>query len=195
MRALGQRAHSATELRQKLSRRAESPADVNAAMAKLREYGFADDQKFSEAFAASRLQNQGFGRFRVLRDLQSKRVAPAVAEDAVEKTFAGTDEPDLIQRFLERKYRGKDLAEFFKEEKNLASAYRRLRTAGFSSSGSLSVLKRYASDVRIGPKSTKKKRSHALEFHLRHFLLFFGGLEVGVVPVETEHRCGDVLRE
>ncbi len=147
LRILGQRAHSANEVKQKLSRRAASPEDVPAAMAKLREYGLADDKRFSEAFASSRLQNRGFGRFRVLRDLRSKQVGSTVAESAVEKTFAGTDERQLIEKYLERKYRGKDLSDFLREEKNLASAYRRLRTAGFSSGGSLSVLKRYAKEV------------------------------------------------
>jgi regulatory protein len=147
LRVLGQRAHSANELRQKLSKRSESAADVTAVMGKLREYGLTDDTKFSEAFASSRLQNRGFGRFRVLRDLRSKRVSGNIAEAAVEKTFAGTNEAELIQRFLDRKYRGKKLEEFLKEEKNLASVYRRLRTAGFSSSNSLSILKRYAHQV------------------------------------------------
>jgi regulatory protein len=147
LRVLGQRAHSANELRQKLSKRSESAADVTAVMGKLREYGLTDDTKFSEAFASCRLQNRGFGRFRVLRDLRSKRVSGNIAEAAVEKTFAGTNEAELIQRFLERKYRGKKLEEFLKEEKNLASVYRRLRTAGFSSGNSLSILKRYARQV------------------------------------------------
>jgi len=143
LRALGQRAHSANELKQKLAQRAQSPGVLSATLAKLREYGFTDDAKFSEAFAARRLQNEGFGRYRVLRDLRSRRVAPALAEQAVEKAFSGTDEQDLIQQFLTRKYRGKDLTSFLSEEKNLASAYRRLRTAGFSSGRVLSVLKRY----------------------------------------------------
>ncbi len=147
LRILGQRAHSANEVKQKLLRRAASPEDVPAAMAKLREYGLADDQKFSETFASSRLQNQGFGRFRVLRDLRSKQIGSTVAEGAVEKTFAGTDERQLIEKYLERKYRGKNLPEFLQQEKNLASAYRRLRTAGFSSSASLSVLRRYAKEL------------------------------------------------
>ncbi|MFL6351473.1 MAG: regulatory protein RecX [Bryobacteraceae bacterium] len=147
LRVLGQRAHSANELKQKLSKRSESAAEVAAVMGKLRDYGLADDTKFSEAFASSRLQNRGFGRFRVLRDLRSKRVSGNVAEAAVEKTFAGTDETELIQRFLERKYRGKKLEEFLKEEKNVASVYRRLRVAGFSSGNSLSILKRYAQQV------------------------------------------------
>ncbi|MBV9764429.1 MAG: RecX family transcriptional regulator [Acidobacteriaceae bacterium] len=147
LRVLSRSAQSSGALRQKLFRRAESAEDVNAAMAKLREYGFADDQKFSETFASSRLQNQGFGRFRVQQELRAKRVAAPVAERAVDKAFAGVEEADLIERFLARKYRGKNLPEFLKEEKNLASAYRRLRTAGFSSSGSISALKRYSKRI------------------------------------------------
>lgn len=147
LRILAQRAHSANEVKQKLSRRAASPADVSATMSKLRDYGLTDDRKFSETFATSRLETRGFGRFRVLRDLRSKQVGSAIAEGAVEKTFAGTNEPELIEKYLERKYRGKNLAQFLQDEKNLAGAYRRLRTAGFSSSGSLSALKRYARDV------------------------------------------------
>jgi regulatory protein len=144
LRALGRRAHSAHELKQKLARRAESPAALNATLAKLGEYSLADDRKFSEAYATARLRNQGFGRRRVLRDLQSRRVAPEIAKHAVEGAFSGTDEEQLIQQFLERKYRGKDLAKFLAEEKNLASAYRRLQAAGFGSSASIAALKRHA---------------------------------------------------
>ena len=116
-------------------------------MAKLREYGFADDKKYSETFATSRLQNQGFGQFRVLRELRSKRVSEEVAKKAVERAFSGTEEIQLIEEFLARKLRGKNTAEFLKDQKNLASVYRRLRVAGFSSSGTLTVLKRYANAV------------------------------------------------
>jgi regulatory protein len=144
LRTLGHRAHSANELRQKLARRAESSSVLGATLAKLREYGFTDDAKFSESFAAARLQNQGFGRSRVLRELRSKRVEASLAERAVEKAFSGTNEQELIRQFLARKYRGKNLAGFLTEGKNLAAVYRRLRTAGFSSSPVLSVLKQYS---------------------------------------------------
>ena len=147
LRVLGQRAHSRSELRQKLFRRSENASDVNGVMDKLGDYGLADDTKFSEAFASARLQNQGFGRFRVSRDLRSKGVTASVVKSAVDKTFAGTEETELIQRFLQRKYRGKKLEEFFKEEKNVGSAYRRLRAAGFGSSNSLAILKRYAHQI------------------------------------------------
>ena len=147
LRALGQRAHSTGELKQKLSKRAASASDVSAVLEKLREYGLADDSKFSEAFAASRLENRGLGRFRVLQDLRAKRVSGQIAQNAVEKAFAGTDETELIERFLARKYRGKKLDDFLKEQKNIASVYRRLRTAGFSSGNSLATLKRYGQQI------------------------------------------------
>ena len=144
LRILGGRAHAAAELRRKLLQKAQSQSDVTAVMAKLREYGLTDDKKFSEAFASSRLANQGMGRFRVLRDFRSKQVASNVAEEAVGAVFAETDERQLAENFLVRKYRGKDLSSFLHEEKNLAAAYRRLRTAGFSSNATLSVLKRFS---------------------------------------------------
>ncbi len=147
LRILGDRAHASAELRRKLLQRAQSPSDVSAVMAKLREYGLTDDRKFSEAFASARLANQGLGRFRVLRDLRAKQIAPKIAEDVVAAVFAETDEQQLAEKFLLRKYRGKELASFLAEDKNLASAYRRLRTAGFSSSVALSVLKRFSSGL------------------------------------------------
>jgi regulatory protein len=144
LRTLARKSYSAAEIRQKLNRRAESISDVPAILTKLSEYGFADDRKFSESFALSRLRNEGFGRSRVLRDLRTKQVPPQVAQLAIEKTFAGTSESSLIDAFLARKYRSKDLVTFLKEQKNLASAYRKLRVAGFTSSASLDALKRHA---------------------------------------------------
>jgi regulatory protein len=147
LKVLGQRAHSANELRVKLLRRAETIEAVTGTLTKLREYGYTDDKKFSEAFASSRLANLGIGGFRVLRELKSKRVAGGVASRAVEKIYAGTNEEQLIEAFLARKYRNRNLREFLQEEKNLASVYRRLRTAGFTSSGTMTILKRYAKAV------------------------------------------------
>ena len=145
VRALGGRAHSAGELREKLSRRAASAADIDVVLAKLREFGYLNDQRFAENFATARLENQGFGKMRVLRELRQRRVAPKLAEQVTEQTFQDTNETDLIEAFLKRKYRGKQLGPFLAEEKNLASAFRRLRYAGFSSGASIRVLKRYAS--------------------------------------------------
>jgi regulatory protein len=53
----------------------------------------------------------------------------------------------MIEQYLQRKYRGHNLAELLCDEKRLASAFRRLRTAGFSAGGSIKVLKRYAAEA------------------------------------------------
>jgi regulatory protein len=147
MSALGRRALSAGELRDRLNRRAENPNDATVVMAKLKEYGYLDDHRFAESYANARMENQGLGRQRVLRDLRQRRVAAAVAERAVEKAYADSDEPALIEAFLARKYRGKDLPALFAEPAQLASAYRKLRYAGFSGSASMRVLRRYSAQA------------------------------------------------
>jgi regulatory protein len=144
LRALSGRAHSSGDLRAKLSRRAESPADVDAVIAQLKDSGYLNDRRFAENYAAARLQNQGLGKMRVLRDLRQRQVAPKLAEQVTEQTYAETKEVDLIEEFLQRKYRGKQLGAFLSEEKNLAAAFRRLRYAGFSAGESVRALKRYA---------------------------------------------------
>jgi regulatory protein len=144
LRALGGRAHSSGELREELRRRAQSQEDVDAVLAKLKEAGYLNDQRFAEAYAAARLQDQGLGKMRVLRDLRQRRVAPKLAEQVTEQTYRQTNETELIEQFLRRKYRGKELGKFFSEQKNLAAAFRRLRYAGFSAGQSIRVLKRFA---------------------------------------------------
>jgi len=138
------RALSITELRTRLIRRAAEAGDIDGVLAKLKEYGYLDDKRFAETFAIARRDNQGFGKMRVMRDLQQRKVAKPVAEKAIAQTFAGVDETAQIEQFLQRKFRGKNLPEYLKEEKHLASAYRRLRYAGFSSGTSIRVLKRYS---------------------------------------------------
>lgn len=142
--ALAARAQSISELRTRLNKRAENPEDVEAVLAYLKEGGYVSDQRFAASFSEWRKDNQGFGKSRVLRDLLARRVAPDLAKKAVEAAFEEADEPAMIGAFLKRKYRGKDLGTLLQEDKHLASAYRRLRTAGFSSGNSIRVLKRFA---------------------------------------------------
>jgi regulatory protein len=149
LRALGSSAHSSGQLREKLRRRAQNDQDVDAVMAKLKESGYLNDRRFAENYAAVRLQNQGLGKMRVLRDLRQRHIAPKLAEQVTEKTYQETDEAHLIEEFLLRKYRGKQLAVFLGDEKNLAAAFRRLRYAGFSAGQSIRVLKRFAAQPEV----------------------------------------------
>lgn len=149
LRTLSGRAHSISELREKLRRRAERIEDVEPILSRLKEHGYLDDRRFADNYAAARLQNQGFGKTRVLRDLRLRRVVPKVAEQAVQQAYSDTDEFELIEKFLQRKYRKVSLPAFLAEPKNLASAYRRLRSAGFSSGNSIRVLKDYAAQAEL----------------------------------------------
>jgi regulatory protein len=137
---LAGRAQSLSELRLRLKKRAAREEDVAEVLAALKEAGFVNDQRFADSFVNWRRENQGLGKTRVLRDLMARRVAPEVARKAVDRGYAEVDEVALIETFLEKKCRGKDLT----VAKNLASVYRKLRGAGFSPGNSIRVLKRHA---------------------------------------------------
>jgi regulatory protein len=144
------RAHSSGEMREKLRRKAVHAADVDPAIARLKEYGYLDDRKFAESFAAARLENQGLGKTRVLADLSRRRVAPAVAQQTVGKVYENVSEQALAEDFVRRKFgmasRMAARENLFQDEKQMASAYRRLVRAGFRSGTAIAVLKKFARD-------------------------------------------------
>jgi len=149
LNALAARACSSGELRRKLAARAETAADVDIALSRLKEYGYLDDRRFAESYAAARLESQGFGKGRVVRDLRRRRIAPAEAERAAAKAYRGVDEVALAESFIRRKYRGKAADGFLQDPKDLASAYRRLIHAGFSPGTAIRVLKRFAREPEL----------------------------------------------
>ena len=146
LRILGGRGYTIAQMRTRLTARALNRDDVAGVMSRLKQYGYLNDQRFAEGFATARLENHAQGRFRVLRDLRQKRVAPVVAEQAVSAVYHDTDEFTLAEEFLTRKFRKVPLSEYLAEPKNLASAYRRLRMAGFSASVAARLLKQHASE-------------------------------------------------
>ena len=149
LKALSGRAQSSGELREKLRRRAERAEDVEDVLSRLRQSGYLDDRRYAESYAASRLSGEKFGRTRVIRDLRQHRVAPALAEDSVEKIYREVDEVALIEEWVRRKYRTATREGLFADRKDLAAAYRRLVRAGFRSGEILKVLKRFAKDPEL----------------------------------------------
>ena len=145
VKALALRAHSSGELRRKLAQRAERPEDVNEILYRLHDYGYLNDRRFAESYAGARLENQGLGKSRVLRDLRGRKVSSGLAEEAVAKIYEGVDEMELIGEFIRRKiHTNGPLAEALEDPKQLASAYRKLIRAGFSGSNAIRALKRIA---------------------------------------------------
>jgi regulatory protein len=149
LKSLTGRAYSNAELRQKLQARALNIADVDTAMLRLKEYGYVDDRRFAERFAATRLEDEGLGKRRVSNDLRRRRITPALAASTVEKLYQDVDETALIEDYIRRKYRRAPRQALFHSQKDLASAYRRLTRAGFGSAGILKVLKRFAANPEL----------------------------------------------
>lgn len=149
LKALTLRACSSGEMRQKLVARAEKIEDVEATLSRLKASKYLDDRRFAESFATSRLENQRLGKIRVSQDLRRRRVAPALAEASVQKAYAAVDEAKLIEEFIRRKYRDASRERLFRDQKDLASAYRRLIRAGFSSGIVIRTLKRFAADPEL----------------------------------------------
>jgi regulatory protein len=147
VRLLGARAHAIGEVRVKLRARAQRLQDVDQVLARLKQAGYLNDQQFAESFAATRLETHRLGRTRVLHDLRARRVAPAVAEQTVDRIYRDVDERELIEDFLRRKLRIGERPGLLHDDKALASAFRRLMRAGFSRSTAVAVLKTHAANT------------------------------------------------
>jgi regulatory protein len=78
---------------------------VEEVIARLREYGYLDDQQFALSFATHKVKQKPTGRRRLERDLMMKKVDRAVAEEALDKVFAETPEDELIDRAIEKRIR------------------------------------------------------------------------------------------
>jgi regulatory protein len=144
VKCLGARAYSTGDLKSKLRMRAANPADADAAINRLKDIGYLDDRRFAEGYAAARVENEGFGRMRVLNDLRARRVSGEMADQAVEHAIGDRSEAELIDAFIERRMHSVASGGKIQDEKKLAAAYRKLRRAGFTSGPILAALKRIA---------------------------------------------------
>lgn len=144
VKCLGARAYSTGNLRSKLLQRAAHPLDIDAVINRLKEIGYLNDQRFAENFAQARVENDGFGRVRILSDLRARRVSGRIAEHAVEQALDGRNEADLIEAWIGRRMPSIAGGGAIEDDRVLASAYRRLRRAGFTSGAILAALKQRA---------------------------------------------------
>jgi regulatory protein len=130
VRALARRARSTGEMRQLLGRRKAAKEDIESVIARLREHGYLDDARFARAFVSGRIENEKQGVRRVERDLAARRVHPEVIRNAVHAGYEDVDERELLRDYLRRKIR---LSKPPEKPSAIASLYRRLLRAGFSS--------------------------------------------------------------
>jgi regulatory protein len=139
-RALMRRAHSISEMKKHLERRAEDKEIVPTVIARLRELNYLDDAKYALDYAAQHAKLRRQGRFRITRELRQRGIPDRYIDEALGKVFAETDESVLLRIRVERRLsrlRGAPL-----DPKKTASIYRSLLAAGFSSELIRAELKR-----------------------------------------------------
>jgi len=130
LRALMRRAHSVHEMKQKLARRTDNELLVRVVMARLKENGQLDDERYAQQFTRNRAQSRKQGKFRIARDLRARGVADNQINAAIEDAAATTDTVAMVRQRIERKmrsYRGE------MDERKIASIYGSLLRAGFPS--------------------------------------------------------------
>lgn len=102
---LAAKPRSVAELRERLLERCSNKAIVETVIARLREYGYLDDERYAMGYASAKLRQQPIGRRRLQQSLQLKKVDRAVADEALDQVFAETPEDELIDRAVEKRVR------------------------------------------------------------------------------------------
>ncbi|MCM3872649.1 MAG: RecX family transcriptional regulator, partial [Pyrinomonadaceae bacterium] len=74
-------------------------------LARLREYGYLDDERFALGFASLKLRQRPLGRLRLKRDLAMKKVDKSVIDEALDQVFAEVSEAEQIDRAIEKRTR------------------------------------------------------------------------------------------
>ena len=159
LRALMRRAHSVFEMRQALERRAEEKGHVRRILQRLKEAGLLDDARYARQFARYHAESRRRGRYRIARDLRARGVPDRHIEPALEEIFGELDESALVRKRIERKMkqiRGAPGERGALNERKLASLYRSLLRAGFSSDTirrELSALTKHEVEGILAPES------------------------------------------
>ena len=130
LRALMRRAHSVYEMRLVLERRAEDKALVKNVLARLKQNGMIDDAHYAKQFARYHAESRRQGKFRIARDLRARGVPDRHIESALTELASESDESSLIRKRIERKLK---LLRGEIDDRKMASLYRSLLRAGFSS--------------------------------------------------------------
>ncbi|SRR6266550_5987013 len=105
VKLLAAKPRSVVELRERLLERCSDKAIVETVIARLREYGYLDDERYALAYASTKVRQQPIGRRRLQQSLQLKKVDRGIAEEALDQVFAETPEDELIDRAVKNRVR------------------------------------------------------------------------------------------
>jgi regulatory protein len=76
---------------------------VEIVIARLREYGYLDDERYAVSYASSKVRQNPLGRRRLEQSLAMKKVDRSVADEALDQVYAETPEEELIDRAIEKR--------------------------------------------------------------------------------------------
>lgn len=97
---------SVAELRERLLRGKDTNQEiVEEVIARLREYGYLNDERFAFSYASYKVKQKPIGRRRLERDLKFKKIDSAIASEALEMVFAETPEEQLIDQAIAKRLR------------------------------------------------------------------------------------------
>ena len=130
IKILTRRAHSVSEMKKALIRRTADEDLIKKVLSRLKENGLIDDARYAKQFARQRTEIRHQGKYRVARELRARGVPDRHIESAVAEAAANSDESATVRQRIERKLR---LFRGEVDDKKIASLYRSLLRAGFSS--------------------------------------------------------------
>jgi regulatory protein len=148
VKILSRRAHSVSEMKKALIRRTPDESLIQKVLARLKQNGLIDDARYAKQFARQRTEIRHQGKYRVARELRARGVPDQHIESAVAESSANSDEAAMVRQRIERKLkflRGPNSNKTL-DEKKVASLYRTLLRAGFSSDTIRRELKRATSE-------------------------------------------------
>jgi regulatory protein len=130
LRALMRRAYSIHEMKDYLERRAEDKESIPPVVARLRELKYLDDARYALDYSNQHAKLRRQGRFRIARELRARGVPDRYIDAALQAVFAETDESTLVRTRVKRRLAHLRGA---LDQRKIASLYRSLLSAGFSS--------------------------------------------------------------
>ena len=106
VKLLAAKPRSVAELRERLLRGKNTNEEVvEIVIARLREYGYLNDERLAFGYASYKVKQKPLGRRRLERDLKFKKIDSVVANEALEMVFAETSEEQLIDQAIAKRTR------------------------------------------------------------------------------------------
>jgi len=106
IKLLTARPRSVGELRERLLKlKGTNEEVVEAVIARLREYGYLNDERFAFSYACYKVKQKPIGRRRLEQDLRFKKVDSSVANEALDMVFCETPEEQLIDEAIAKRLR------------------------------------------------------------------------------------------